>query len=223
MRTISFLVLIATCVLVPSAWAQEEKSVMTDPATEVEAGPSDTADTATAETSDADAAEASAAAEPQAATTDTPAWMLERFERMELVVQRLLAAERRIDELTAQLEEMEVLRAKVATLEAQLADVGKIAQTEADNSLGRMAEDPVLRTELGRAMQGKLNLTNSLGVQKVIYINGTAWTVRTGESYVYVPVGKISIQESLDAVPTFIDLDKWTSDAGQLAASYEVK
>ncbi len=148
---------------------------------------------------------------------DQLAWLLER---VTLLSERQIALEEENRQLKLQLEDVEILTAKLATLEAQLADVGNMARREADEALGRMADDPVLRTEFGRQLQGKLNLNNQSGIEKVIYINGTAWTVRTGESYIYVPVGKVSIQETKDAQPKFIDLDQWTTDAGQMVASY---
>ncbi len=150
---------------------------------------------------------------------DQLAWLLER---VTLLSDRQIALEEENRQLKLQLEDVEILAAKLQTLEAQLADVGDMARREADEALGRMADDPVLRTEFGRQLQGRLNLDNQSGVEKVIYINGTAWTVRKGESYIYVPVGKVSIQHSIDDQPKFIDLDQWTTDAGQMVASYRL-
>jgi hypothetical protein len=151
-------------------------------------------------------------------------------EQLQWALQRLtdlsdhqIALEEENARLKQQLQAMEVLAAKVETLEAQLAGVDDLARREADSALGRMADDPVLRTEFGRQLQGRLNLNNTLGVEKVVFINGTAWTVRTGESYIYVPVGKVSIQESLDGEPIFIDLDQWAADAGQMVVSYTLR
>jgi hypothetical protein len=140
------------------------------------------------------------------------------LQRERLFSQALIASNNKVAELEKKLEDMEVLQAKVDALEAQLVDV----ENNSDRALGRMAEDPVFRTEMGRAMQGRLDLQNFLGMPKIIYINGTAWTVRTGESYIYVPVGKVTIQESRHADPTFIDMEEWNTDAGQMVMTYKL-
>ena len=142
-------------------------------------------------------------------------WLLQRVTLLSEIQE---AKDNRIAQLEAQLEQMKELKSKVEDLEAQLI----LMEQDSDLALGRMAEDPVLRSDLGRVMQGRLNLENFVGAPKVLYVNGTAWTVRTGESYIYVPVGKISIQESREATPTFIDMDQWTTVDGQLEATYKL-
>ena len=47
-------------------------------------------------------------------------------------------------------------------------------------------------------------LHNFTGEPRLLYINGNAWQVRTNESYIWVPLGVVSIQRSVSDAPTLV-------------------
>jgi hypothetical protein len=64
-----------------------------------------------------------------------------------------------------------------------------------DNVLGNIPNNPRRLDTFGRVAQGKLNIENQTGAASEIYVNGTRWSAIRGESYIYIPVGKVAIEE----------------------------
>lgn len=136
-----------------------------------------------------------------------------------------LAVNAKVHELRERVVELETLidelKAEVKLLrQAQT----RLVDTEdfSTRALGAMSEDGDLRGHMGRMLQGKVRLTNNTGQSQVIYINGTAWTVVTGESYVLAPVGTVSFQHSSDDDPILKDVQEWrvNDDTSQLELYY---
>jgi len=79
--------------------------------------------------------------------------------------------------------------------------VGQIARMGSDevyspNILSKMSESGEFRSEVAKAIQGKLRFRNYTGTEQVLYINGSPWRVLAGESYLWVPYGVVTTAQS---------------------------
>lgn len=137
------------------------------------------------------------------------------------------AAELKVEELTnrvaAMQTEIEELKTNLYNLQqalAQAQDPSEFSQ----RALGAMALDPDLRGTMGQMLQGKVRLVNNTGAPAVVYINGTPWTVVTGDSYVLAPVGKVSFLKQGETEATFKDIQEWTENEqnGQFELEYRL-
>ncbi len=124
--------------------------------------------------------------------------------------ERVVALQSELDELR---NELRLLR------EAQVEIVAE--EDFSDRALGAMAEDADLRSRMGEMLQGKVLLVNNTGAEQVLYINGTAWTVVEGNSFVYAPVGTVAFQHNGDDEPTFKGIQEWTEN--DLTGQFEVE
>lgn len=128
------------------------------------------------------------------------------------------AANAEVDELrerVAALEtELEELKATLSTMQQNLASVDQPGDLS-NAALGAMQE---LRSDLPRITQGKVRLLNNTGQDQVMYINGTAWTVVPGRSFVYAPVGTVAFQVDDTSRPVFKGIQEWSEnrDNGQM-------
>ena len=133
----------------------------------------------------------------------------------------------KIDELVSRIAELETevdsLRATIAALNDRLVDLVDPSELSRQ-ALGAMEENPQLRSGLGRMLQGKVRLTNDTGEPQVMHINGTAWTVVTGESYVFAPVGTVSFHREGAGEPVFMGIQEWQEnpETGQLELEFDV-
>ncbi len=212
-RSISVLsfALVASIVAAPGcSWGQQPASV--HPANEpvadrwVEKGTSAEPSSVTAASEDAPLVEAGQAPHAAEVAAPAPASVHDLTSRM-----------------AALQTEVEGLKATVAALQQALANSQD--QSELSRSaLGAMAEDSQLRSGLAQMLQGKLRLINQTGENKVLYINGTPWTVLMGETYIFVPVGMVSfVSESSDS-PTFKGIQEWNEnhETDQLELEYRL-
>ena len=119
--------------------------------------------------------------------------------------------------------EVDALRATVAALNQALVNLQDPRELSR-NALGAMSEDADLRAGLGQMLQGKIRLVNDTGSPEVVYINGTAWTVVTGESYIFSPVGTVSLQRAGYEEPTFMGIQEWyeNKQTGQFELEYHL-
>lgn len=104
---------------------------------------------------------------------------------------------------------------------AQLQDSGELSR----RALGAMVEDSDLRGTMGELLQGKVCLNNTTGGDVVMYINGTAWTVTPGKSFVLAPVGTVSFLYDPVGKPEFKGIQEWVENenSGQFELEYEVR
>lgn len=120
-------------------------------------------------------------------------------------------------ERIAKLEtEMEELKGTLRTMNDALANLAEQDSSGLSaEALGAMEE---LRSDLPRITQGKIRLQNNTGQDQVMYINGTAWTVVPGRSFVYAPVGTVALQIDDTSRPVFKGIQEWSqnSDTGQM-------
>lgn len=131
-------------------------------------------------------------------------------------------AVKRMDELTARIvqlqTEVEELKATISQLRGTITSTEKAIAKYEDSTLlgkatlGAMSTEPQLRSDLGKLLQGKVRLVNNTGSNAVVYINGTAWTVLTGESYVLAPVGTVSFLRQGESSAQFMGMEEWTEN-----------
>lgn len=135
------------------------------------------------------------------------------------------AADVKVHELTervAALEtELEGLKATLYSLQQAIAHSQEPSEFSA-SALGAMAEDADLRGRMGEMLQGKVRLVNNADEAVVLYINGTPWTVVTGESYVLAPVATVAFMREPGDKPTFKGIQEWqeNEDTGQFELEY---
>ncbi len=117
--------------------------------------------------------------------------------------------------------EVEELRNMVNSLQRALARAQDLSDFSS-KALGAMTEDADLRSTMGKMLQGKIRLTNNTGQEQVRYINGTPWTVVTGASYVFAPVGRVSFSDDPVDAPTFKDTQDWSvnEETGEMELEY---
>lgn len=137
--------------------------------------------------------------------------------------EEIAARDAKIHELTQRIAALETdiqsMQNTVASFSSALASM----QNNDDftrKALGAMAEDGDLRAGFGEMLQGKVRLVNNTGDNKVLYINGTPWTVVTGNSYVFAPVGTVSFLREGEEEPTFKGVQEWTE--GETLGRYEL-
>lgn len=107
------------------------------------------------------------------------------------------------------MELVSALQTRIAELEKALAATG---QQGVPNILGNMPNQS-FHNQVQHAVQGKLNLHNYTGREVILYINGTPWTVRTNESFVWVPMGITAVKREFDAAPKFVEGRDWQWNA----------
>ncbi len=125
-------------------------------------------------------------------------------------------------------ERVAAVRTEVEELKTMLNSLQKAlarAQDPSDFStraLGAMSEDADLRSTMGQMLQGKVRLANNTGQDQVLYINGTPWTVVTGESFVFAPVGRVSFSDDTASTPIFKDSQEWrvNESTGQMELEF---
>lgn len=125
--------------------------------------------------------------------------------------------------LAAMETEIESLKATVQALDRQLVNTLDPEQLSR-RALGAMAQDPQMLSGLGQMLQGKVRLVNDTGEPQVVYINGTPWSVVTGRSFVYAPVGTVSFLREGEPEPLFKGIQEWTENeaTGQFEVEYHV-
>jgi hypothetical protein len=125
------------------------------------------------------------------------------------------AADAKVHELTERVAALETVIEELRTQIDLLRDSQRELTDQGDFStraLGAMAEDADLRSTMGQMLQGKVRLVNDTGEPQVLYINGTAWTVVPGDSYVLAPVGTVAFQYTADDTPIFKGIQEWTEN-----------
>ena len=129
-----------------------------------------------------------------------------------------------LTERVAALEtEVDSLLATIRSLNGLISDM-QDPEEISRQTLGAMVQDPDIRTGLGEMLQGKVRLINETGESRTLYVNGTPWTVVTGESFVYSPVGMVSFLTSGDDEPTFKGIQEWVENetTGQFEVTYQL-
>lgn len=139
---------------------------------------------------------------------------------------------RTTEELAQQVVELSKLvadlREQVRGLQSQLATLSLSSDSGAlENAFGRIPKDRNLLETYGRAAQGKLRIHNYRGVPTEIYVNGTRWSARVNESYIFVPVGKVAILEARDLgvrEPVVMPISNWRpQEDGTLELVYRIE
>lgn len=158
----------------------------------------------------AEAAEEAAVEGPaMTAVTDDP-----NAQKVHELTERIVALE----------TELEELRTNLASMQQALARV-QDPQELSRRALGAMVEDTDLRGTMGELLQGKVRLVNTTGAPVVMFINGTAWTVVEGESFVLAPVGTVSFLYEPAGKPVFKGIQEWVENRenGQFELEYKVE
>ncbi|QDU56301.1 hypothetical protein [Aeoliella mucimassa] len=171
-----------------------------------------------------------AAAKPTAEEQSGPDLSAPSPEEPPVANDRVVAtpAEAKVEELT---QRVVALQTEVEELKATLYSLQQsIARNEdptvfGERALGAMAEDSDLRSNLGQMLQGKVRLINETEQNAVVYINGTPWTVLTGDSYVLAPVGTVSFLRDGETEATLKGIQEWkeNSATGQFELVYRLE
>lgn len=82
--------------------------------------------------------------------------------------------------------------------------------------VGKMTESPAFKAAVERATQGRLYVHNHSDVERTLYLNGSLWRARPGRTYIYAPVGTVTVHNSYGR-PMPIDSAGWRYNA---AAGY---
>lgn len=115
--------------------------------------------------------------------------------------------------MATQLQELSVAMSQIAT---QSGDGYNI------DILGKMNSSANFREEMRRATQGRILFRNYTGVPQLVYVNGTAWNVTTGESYIDAAVGKVSTQMAyFDLAP--VVYDHWKFEDGSYVLPIDIR
>lgn len=135
-------------------------------------------------------------------------------QRVHELTERIVALETELAELRTNLQSMQSALARVQ-------DPGELSR----RALGAMVEDTDLRGTMGELLQGKVRLVNTTGAPVVMFINGTAWTVVEGESFVLAPVGTVSFLYQPAGKPIFMGIHEWVENRenGQFELEYRVE
>jgi hypothetical protein len=158
----------------------------------------------------AEAAEEAALEGPaMTAATDDP-----NAQKVHELTERIVALETELEELRTNLASMQQALARVQ-------DPEELSR----RALGAMVEDTDLRGTMGELLQGKVRLVNNSGAPVVMFINGTAWTVVEGESFVLAPVGTVSFLYDPAGKPVFKGIQEWVENRenGQFELEYKVE
>ncbi|WP_442485817.1 hypothetical protein [Aeoliella sp. SH292] len=161
------------------------------------------------EVAEAAAEEAAVEGPAMTAATDDP-----NAQKVHELTERIVALE----------TELEELRTNLASMQQALARVQDPAELSR-RALGAMVEDTDLRGTMGELLQGKVRLVNNSGAPVVMFINGTAWTVVEGESFVLAPVGTVSFLYDPAGKPVFKGIQEWVENRenGQFELEYKVE
>jgi hypothetical protein len=62
--------------------------------------------------------------------------------------------------------------------------------------LANMATNPRFRDEVERVTQAKLRFRNQAAFEPILYVNGVAWRVQTGNSYLPVPRDSVTVGDA---------------------------
>lgn len=103
--------------------------------------------------------------------------------------------------------EISALKIRVEDLTSSLKEIvtkDPSSQQSISNVLGNMQTSDAFQKDFRSATQGRLVIQNFTGAPRLLYINGSLWEVRTNESFVWVPLGVVSIQRTPDAAPAFV-------------------
>ena len=92
------------------------------------------------------------------------------------------------------------------------------------NLLGNSQYDrPAFRREVARAVQGRLLINNpDLSQERVIYVNGTPWRARIGQSYIWVPMGNVSVSQYPGITPQQFDNWQFNERTGNWELRYNL-
>ncbi len=112
-----------------------------------------------------------------------------------------LSLEQRIEILEEAFSELQTIVRQIST---------QNSDGYSPNILAKMTESESFRSEVGKAVQGKLRFRNYTGVGQVLYVNGSPWRVLPGESHIYVPYGVVTTAQSPFDTPTEWKADNWT-------------
>lgn len=123
---------------------------------------------------------------------------------------QIVNVERQLQTMTAAnmdlKSQVEALTQKLDSLSRSMGDL--LAEGGASgpkmNILGNMEKSEDFRKDFRSAAQGRLVINNFTGMPQLLYINGNVWQVRTNESYIWVPLGVVSIQRAVSDAPTFV-------------------
>ena len=119
-------------------------------------------------------------------------------------------------------QEVQTLGEQVTLLSRSMSELQSTGQL-ADNVLGAMERDEVVRKDLGSLAQGKVVIYNDRDYDAPLYINGTRWSALRGKSYVFVPAGSVLFQEPTDVRPELKDRTSWRLIDGELQMSYVIE
>jgi len=186
-------------------------------------GNADSSEGLFAEVDEQQPTEAAEVAEAGEDSTETPA--TGAAEHTTAYREQLLAAQdEKIYQLTQRIAALETdiqgMLNTIASLNGALADL-QDPNEFSRQALGAMAEDGDLRAGFGEMLQGKVRLVNNTGEDRVLFINGTAWTVVTGESYIFAPVATVTFLLEGETKPEFKGVQEWTE--GDTAGRFELK
>lgn len=78
----------------------------------------------------------------------------------------------------------------------------------------KMERNAAFQQEVQETLQGKLRIHNESSSERRIHINGTAWRARPGWSYVWVPLGPVTIHRNADSTPETSDQWEFVTENG---------
>ncbi|MDA7977271.1 MAG: DUF2730 domain-containing protein [Pirellulales bacterium] len=88
--------------------------------------------------------------------------------------------------------------------------------------LGKMSTSANFREELRRATQGRIVFNNFTTLPQLVYINGTAWNVQPGQTYIDAAVGTVSAQMAyFELAPK--TYDHWKFEGGQYQMVIDIR
>ena len=152
---------------------------------------------------------------PQELTMEVAAQGDPRDEKIFQLTERVASLETELQELKQRLRQLQDVERELANLRDAISNLELASndQNPGRRALGAMSESPQLRGEIAEQLQGKVRLVNNTGQPQVVYINGTPWTVIQGRSFVFAPIGTVSIQRLGEAEPIFKGVHEWEANS----------
>ncbi len=126
------------------------------------------------------------------------------------------------EELHEQIKQLDSrLTQLFTTLDARLSEIGREVNGQyISDVIGNMSKSPAFQRDMQAATQGKLVFHNNWGIDRLLYINGTAWSVRPGTSYIWVPATRVSIQTVSNGAPSVYDNWQFNGSHSEMEVSF---
>ncbi len=151
-----------------------------------------------------------------------------RIDDLEAKVATLPAMANQVNDIANQLQglDMDVITAMATQLQELSVAMSQIATQGTDgydiDLLGKMNSSSTFREQMRRATQGRILFRNYTGVPQLVYVNGTAWNVTAGESYIDAAVGNVTAQMAyFELAPK--TYDHWKFENGQYVLSIDIR